>query len=76
MKNIVYNNCITKHYKILYIELNARNVEYNSDIKVMGIKKLKDLLKQNENGNKKECENDNKTFYPKIDHNIWMNSLI
>ena len=49
MKNIVYNNCITKHYKILYIELNARNVEYNSDIKVMGIKKLKDLLKQNEN---------------------------
>ena len=76
MKNIVYNNCITKHYKILCIELNERNVEYNSDIKVVGIKKLKDLLKESENENKKECENDNKTFYPKIDHTIWMNALI
>ena len=76
MKNFVYNNVVTKHYKILYTELNARNVEYNSDIKVMGIKKLKDLLKQNENENKKECEIDNKTFNPKIDHNIWMNALI
>ena len=53
MKIFVYNNVVTKHYKILYTELNARNVEYNSDIKVMGIKKLKDLLKQNENENKK-----------------------
>ena len=76
MKNFVYNNVVTKHYKILYTELNARNVEYNSDIKVMGIKKLKDLLKQNENENKKECEIDNNTFNPKIDHNIWMNALI
>ena len=31
---------------ILHTELNNREVDYNSDIKVMGIKILKDLLKK------------------------------
>ena len=60
----------------LHTELNARKVDYSSDINVMGIKMLKDLQKKMRIKNKKECEIDNKTFNPKIDHNIWMNSLI
>lgn len=43
MKNIVYSNIITKYYMTLHTELNARKVDYSSDINVMGIKMLKDL---------------------------------